>query len=63
MVGFILMKVSSCRISVSPPKITTTTVVTSGISGTRRSSRIEKNRETSIAGMKAAVAAIRSQTK
>ena len=63
MVGFILMKVSSCRISVRPPKMTTTTVVTSGISGTRRSSRIDRASDTSIAGMKAAVATIRSQTK
>ena len=35
MVGFILMKVSSCSQSVRPPKTSTTTPVTSGITATR----------------------------
>ena len=43
--------------------MTTTTVVTSGISGTRFSSRIDRKSDTSMAGMKAAVAVIRSHRK
>ena len=56
MVGLILMKVSSARRSVSPPKPSTKTPETMGMTGSRRSMRQLTATATTVAAMKAAVA-------
>ena len=56
MVGFILMKVSSCSTSVSEPNTTTITAVTSAITGRWRVSAYETASATRIATMNTAVA-------
>ena len=63
MVGFILMKVSSCSHSVSPPNTATTAAVTSGIRGTRRSIAQAAPSAAMLATTTTAVAAIRPYSR
>ena len=56
MVGFNLMKVSSRRYSVKPPKISTITPETSGITAIWRNKAHDSTSDTSIATMNTAVA-------